>query len=138
MTALAASYDARRQEGRLVAYKLAAGAKIYKGALVCVTTSTGLAQTGADAAGVVFVGVAYETADNSGGIAGAKSVRVSKSGEFTYAKAGAAQANVGQTAFVADDNTVSTAATTNSVACGVVTGVVSPALVQIRIDGKVS
>ncbi len=138
MTALTAAYDAKRKDGKLVAHPLAAGAKVFKGALVAVASATGLAQAAADAAGLVFAGVAYETCDNTGGAAAAKLLRVQKTGDYTYAKAGAVLADIGKAAFVADDNTVSTTATTNSLPCGVVVGLTDSAHVVVRIDGKVN
>ena len=138
MAALTASYDARRKDGALIAYPVGAAAHVRKGGLTAVASATGLAQPAADAANVVFVGVAYEDGDNGGGAAGAKSVRVLKTGVFTYAKAGAAQTDVGKTAFIVDDGTVATAPTTDNVACGVVVGVPDGASVQVRIDGKVN
>ena len=137
MTALSSSYDAGRKEGALIRYPLGAGVHIRKGGLLAVAAATGLVQPASDSAGLVFVGVAYEEADNTLGAAGAKSVRVLKTGVFTYAKAGAAQSDVGKTAFVVDDATVSTAATTDSLACGVVVGIADMS-VQVRIDGKVN
>lgn len=138
MTALSQPYDARRKDGVLVAYPVAAGAHVHKGGLIAVAATTGLAQPAADAAGVTFVGIAYEDMDNTGGAAGAKLVRLLKTGVFTYAKTAAAQTDVGKTAFVVDDATVSTAATADNVACGVVVGVPDAASVQVRIDGKVN
>ena len=138
MTALSKSYDARRKDGALVLYPLGAGVHIRKGGLLAVASATGLVQPGSDSAGLVFVGVAYEEGDNTGGAAGAKSVRVLKTGVYTYAKTAAVQADTGKTAFVVDDGTVSTAATTDSVICGVVVGAPDAQSVQIRIDGKVS
>ena len=138
MTALSSPYDARRKDGALLASAVAAGAHVFKGGLLTVASATGLAQPGADAAGQVFAGVAYESADNTGGAAGAKTVRILKTGVFTYAKTSAAQTDVGKTVFLVDDNTVSTAATTDNIACGVVVGVPDSAHVQIRIDGKVN
>ena len=76
--------------------------------------------------------------DNTGGAGAAKSVRVLKTGDYTYAKTGAALTDIGKTAFVADDNTVSTAATTNSLPCGVVVGLTDSAHLVVRIDGKVN
>ena len=137
MTALSSSYDARRKDGALVLYPLGAGVHVRKGGLLAVA-ATGLAQPASDSAGTVFVGIAYEEADNTGGAAGAKSVRVLKTGIYTYAKTGAAQTDVGKTAFAVDDATVSTAATTDNLACGVVVGVPDTLTVQIRIDGKVN
>ena len=138
MTALSASYDARRKDGALVACPVGAGAHVFKGALVAVAAATGLAQPASDAAGLVFAGVAYEGADNTGGAAGAKSVRVLKTGIFTVAKASAAQTDVGKTALIVDDATVTTAATADNVACGIVVGVPDAAHVQVRIDTKVN
>jgi hypothetical protein len=138
MTALTSSYDARRKDGALVRYPLGAGVHVRKGGLLTAAAATGLVQPATDSAGVVFVGVAYEESDNTLGLAGAQAVRVLKTGVFTYAKTAAAQTDVGKTAFVVDDNTVSTAATTDSIACGIVVGVPDALTVQIRIDGKVN
>ena len=57
MTALAGSYDPKRRDGQLIRYPLAAGAHVFKGALVCVAVATGFLAPGADTAGVVCVGV---------------------------------------------------------------------------------
>lgn len=138
MTALSQTYDARRKDGELIAYPVAAGARVFKGALLAIAGATGLAQPAADAAGLTFAGVAYEGSNNSAGAGGAALVRVLKTGVFTYAKTGAAQTDAGKTAFVVDDNTVSTAPTTDNIACGIVVGVPDAAHVQVRIDGKVS
>lgn len=149
MTALAASYDPKRKDGQLIRYPLAAGAHVFKGALVCVSTTTGLLMPGADAAGVVCVGVAFEEGNNgvgavqydgsvSSGLAGAVSVRVQTVGLYQYHKAGAVQADVGKQAFLVDDNTVATAATTNSVKCGVVGALVDSGTVAVLIDGRIS
>lgn len=149
MTALASSYDPKRKDGELIRYPLAAGVHVFKGALVCVNTTTGLLMPGADAAGVVCVGVAFEEGNNvaggvqydgsvSSGLAGAVSVRVQTVGLYQYHKAGATQADVGKQAFLVDDNTVATAATTNSVKCGVVGGLVDSGTLAILIDGRIS
>lgn len=136
MTALSASYDARRKDGALVSCPVGAGARVFKGALLAVAAATGLVQPAGDAPGLAFAGVAYEEADNAGGAAGAKSVRVLKTGVFTLAKAGAAQTDVGKAAFVVDDATVATAATANALACGVVVGLADGAHLRVRIDTK--
>ena len=138
MAALGNSYDARRKDGALVRYPVGAGVHVRKGGLLTVAAATGLVQPASDSAGAVFIGIAYEEADNTVGAAGAKSVRVLKTGVFTYAKTGAAQTDVGKAAFVVDDATVSTTATADSIGCGVVVGVPDAVSVQIRIDGKVS
>ena len=149
MTALAGSYDPKRRDGQLIRYPLAAGAHVFKGALVCVGVATGLLVPGADAAGVVCVGVAYEEGNNvaggvqydgsvSSGAAGAVSVRVQTVGLYQYHKVGAVQADVGKQAFLLDDNTVSTAGTADNVKCGVVGALVDSGTVAILIDGRVS
>ncbi len=137
MTALASAHETRRKDGALVRYGLGAGTHILKGGLTAVA-ATGQAQPASDSAGLVFIGVAYEEGGGTSGAAAAKSVRVFKTGVFTYAKAGASLSDIGKTAFVVDDGTVSTAATVNSIACGVVVGVPDALSVQIRIDGKVN
>lgn len=138
MTALMSSHDARRKDGALVLYPLGAGVHVRKGGLLAVASATGLVQPASDSSGLVFVGVAYEGSDNTGGAAGAKSVRVLKTGVYTYAKTAAVQADTGKAAFVVDDGTVSTAPTADSLICGVVVGAPDTLSVQIRIDGKVS
>ena len=137
MTALSASYDARRKDGALVACPLGAGAHVFKGALLAVA-ATGLIQPASDAPGLVFAGVAYEGADNTTGAAGAKSVRVLKTGVFTLAKTGAVASDVGKAALVVDDATVATSPTADNIACGVVVGVPDGAHLEVRIDTKVS
>lgn len=132
------SYDARRKDGALVRYPVGAGVHVRKGGLLAVAAATGLAQPASDSAGLVFIGIAYEEADNTLGGAGALLVRVLKTGVYTYAKTAAAQTDTGKAAFVVDDATVATAATTDSIACGVVVGVPNAVSVQIRIDGKVN
>jgi len=137
MAALAGTFDTKRKNGALIAYPLAAGARVFQGALVAVTSATGLAAPAADAAGVVCVGVAYESADNTGGAAGALAVRVQKTGLYRYPKTGAAQTDVGKTARVVDDNTITTAATANGVVAGVVGALVDSGTLAILIDGRV-
>ena len=150
MAALTSSYETKRKDGQLVRYPLAAGAHVFKGALVSVLTASGLLVPGADVAGAVFVGVAYEEGNNIagyvppfGGIpgtgaAGAVSIRVEKDGLYQFHKTGAVQADVGKVAFILDDNTVSTAATTNSVHCGVVGALIDAGTLAVLIDGRTS
>ena len=106
MAALTGAYDAKRKDGAIIAFLVGAGVIVHKGALVAVTSATGFVGPAADAAGTVFVGVAYESADNSRGAGGAAWVRVQTVGLYRYGKAGAVQSDVGKTAYVVDDNTV--------------------------------
>jgi len=150
MAALTSSYETKRKDGQLVLYPLAAGVHTFKGALVCVVSATGLLVPGADVAGAVFVGVAYEDGNNVAGYvpplggtpgtgaAGAVSIRVEKDGLYQFHKTGAVQSDVGKVAYLLDDNTVSTAATANSVHCGVVGALVDANTLAILIDGRTS
>gem|GEM_PF-2601373 len=150
MAALTSSYETKRKDGQLVLYPLAAGVHTFKGALVCVVSATGLLVPGADVAGAVFVGVAYEDGNNVAGYvpplggtpgtgaAGAVSIRVEKDGLYQFHKTGAVQSDVGKVAYLLDDNTVSTAATANSVHCGVVGALIDGGTLAILIDGRTS
>ena len=109
---------------RLVPLPVAAGEVIFVGALVC-TDATGVAVPAADAAGTVFQGVAHRGFDNSAGADGDLSgplsqqryCEVDQNGPYSFAVDGAAPIS-GDTALVVDDDTVSAAATVNSLACG--------------------
>ena len=139
MAALSSPYDARRKDGALLASAVAAGARVFKGGLLTVASATGLAQSGADALPDRCSPESLTKARTTQAARRArKAVRILKTGVFTYAKTGAAQTDVGKTVFLVDDNTVSTAATADNIACGVVVGVPDTAHVQIRIDGKVN
>lgn len=102
--------------GDMVAHPVAASTKIYLGSLVCVNAS-GYAIPGADTAGLSFVGVACETADNSSGSAGDIKVQVRRLGIANFAASGLTQANVNDALYISDDQTVATT-TTNSIQCG--------------------
>ena len=128
MTALAESHGPKRREGELIRYPLAVGAHMFKGALVSVSSTTGYAAPGADATGTVCVGVAFEEGNNTTG-------GVQYDGSIS---SGAVQSDVGKVAYLLDDNTVSTAATANSVHCGVVGALVDAGTLAILIDGRTS
>jgi len=85
---------------------VAANAVIYQGALVVL--EGGYATAGKTATGLVAIGRAEETVDNTGGNAGAKAVRVRR-GAFKFkndATDPVGQASLGQTCYVVDDETV--------------------------------
>jgi hypothetical protein len=117
MTALTQPCATPTEEGVRRQFPVAAGANIWQGALV-VLVAGGWAAQGQAATGLVAVGRARKTADNVGGANGALTVEVDK-GTFRWANDPAnpiAQANVGQTAYVLDDNTVSLLGTGRSIA----------------------
>ena len=132
MTALTDNYEAKRQDGVMISVPVKASTTIYKGALV-VDLSTGYASVGADGSGNIFLGVAVEKADNSSGSDGDIEVRVYKTGTYQYTKATAVQTDLGQAAYVRDDNTVALS-TTNSVLAGYVVDIVDSSTVKLRID----
>jgi len=132
VTALSASYEAKRQDGEIIDVLVKSSAVIYKGALV-VDKGTGYAEPGADGASYIFLGVAVESV-TGGATDGAKSVRVNKTGVFQYTKATAVQTDLTVAMFIHDDQTVGTSAT-NSVACGYCVGIVDGSHIKLRIDG---
>ncbi|MGD2110389.1 MAG: DUF2190 family protein [Phycisphaerae bacterium] len=95
----------------LRSFKVAASEHIYKGAFVGLS-SGGYAQ--ALTAGDLFMGIAYEEADNSSGSDGDVSVRVYSLGDFGHALSGAAIANVGDAVYASADDTLTFTSTSNS------------------------
>jgi hypothetical protein len=135
LTLLTANHDAERKDGILVVYKVAAGKVIYKGALVCLNAA-GYAVPAADAAGLTFVGVAYERGDNAGGEDGGVSARVWKDGSFRVAMRSPRLEDLGKPAYVVDDNTVALAAA-NAVLAGTVVEIPADDVVRVLIRNAV-
>ena len=92
-------------------YPVEASAKIYKGAGLGKSAS-GHAQP--LVAGNVFLGLAYEEADNTGGADGAKKVRAYTVGDFEVPLSSAAQSNQGDKVYMSDDGTFTFTSTSNS------------------------
>lgn len=134
MTATTTPREAKRKDGKLISYPMAA-VRIPKGALVSINTS-GYATNASDAAGEKFAGVAYETVDNSAGAPGDVSIRVETTGTFVFVDGGAngAQTDVGVEFNIVDNQTVTDASTTNNLKAGVAVESISPTQVRIRID----
>lgn len=107
-------------------YPVAAGAVIHQGAQVVL--DGGYLKPGAEAAGLVAVGRAEESVDNSAGASGAEKARCRR-GTFAWKNSATdpvGQANVGKPAYIVDDETV--AATDGG-------GTRSPAGTIINLDG---
>lgn len=121
MTALTEHRSTPRRDGDFYDYPVAADAVIYQGALVALNAA-GNAVPAADAANLIVVGRAESPADNTGGAAGAIKVRVRK-GVFGYDTTTLTQANIGDTVYCADDQTVTSSAGSHSVAAGTLTAV---------------
>ena len=134
MPALSQPYETHEREGLIVAYPVKANARIWKGALVCVD-STGYLVPASDTANLRFVGVAFESVDNTGGANGAKRCRVVKRGTFVYNRTGAAytQADIGAIVRAATDNEVAKTST-NNIVVGTVVELLDGNRVRIRID----
>lgn len=134
MTATTNAREAKRKDGELISYKMAA-AKIPKGALVNINAA-GYATNASDTAGDTFAGVAYETVDNSTGNAGDKEIRVETTGTFVFVDGGAngAQTDLGVEFKILDNQTLTDAATTNNVKAGICVESVDSGTVRIRID----
>ena len=130
---LKANYDSERKDGVLVSYKVAAGAMIYKGALVCLNDS-GYAVPAHDELRLKFVGVAYERGDATDGAD--VTVRVWKDGSFRVTMAGAAREDLGADAYVVDDNTVGLD-TSFSIFAGTIVEIPSEDTVRILIRNAV-
>lgn len=95
--------------GELITVPVAAGAKIYAGALVAAS-ATGYAQPGGAATTLTYLGRAEQYADNTGGAAGAITVQVRRKRAFYWQNSGTdpvTQASLGKTAYIVDDQTVS-------------------------------
>lgn len=114
----------------LRSFQVAAAAHVFKGALVGLSAA-GYAQP--LTAGDVFVGVAYEEMDNTGGAAGDKSVRVYTLGDFGLTLTGATIADLGRPVFASADDTLTFTGAGNSYV-GVVQDFVATNEIILRID----
>lgn len=133
MGALTADINTPRKEGKLLSCPVVASDIIYGGSLIACNAA-GYALPGADTVGLIFLGVAAARADNSSGSAGDKDVTFWRKGVFLFAIAAATQANVGDTVYLVDDQTVGLAATTtNDIACGTIIEYESATSVWVEI-----
>ncbi len=96
--ASAQAFDTRRSNSDMIEGKMGAE-KIYEGTLCMINAAGFIVQVADTATGDCFAGVAAETVDNSGGAAGAKTIKLWVKGVFTFKHAGAARTDVGLPAF---------------------------------------
>ena len=95
-------------DGELIGVPMAAGAKIFAGALV-VANANGYAEPGKAAANLTYLGRAERAVDNTGGADGAKTALVRRRKAFLFANHSAdlvTQAELGKTCYIVDDQTV--------------------------------
>lgn len=119
---------------RQIRLVLKAASVIPAGAIVCVD-ATGTAVNGSDTAGLITMGRAEHAADYT---AGDREIVVAR-GVFCYANnAGAViQADVGKPANIVDNQTVTDAATVNSIPCGYIEEVTTEGVWVAMLGGKV-
>lgn len=137
MTAITvAKKSTDRADGLIQSFKQGAE-KIPEGALVMVNAA-GYAVNATDTAGGVVVGVADETVDNSAGSVGDLSIKVRRTGVFTFVFAGTATiADVNTLVYVTDNQTVDLfGATTNDVLVGRILEFVSATKVRVDIRDR--
>lgn len=129
MTALTKGRNTPQRDVAFIEKDVAAAKVIYEGALVCLNSSGDLTP-GAVATGLIAVGRAEETVDNSDGSAGDLTCRV-RTGVFRWANSADSDeitdAEIGDLCYVVDDQTV--AKTSNS-------STRSPAGVVVDVDAQ--
>jgi len=116
MTALTGDRNTPLQQSGIEEHPAKGAARIFAGALVCLD-ATGLAIPGATALNLIARGRAEEHVDNSDGADSAVRVRV-RQGRFRWNNSAAAdaitRAEIGDTAYVVDDQTVAKTSGTNT------------------------
>jgi hypothetical protein len=114
--ALAADRDTPEIQGKLFSYPVLGTTKIYAGGIV-VLDSSGYAKPAVTATGLVAVGRAEDTVDNLLGNSGDLDVTV-REGIFRYGNSSATDlitiAEIGDTCFLVDDETVAKTSATNT------------------------
>jgi len=117
MAVLTKDRNTKRRSGDVLSLPAAADKKFYAGAIVA-RDAAGRATPGATAADILGMGRCAETVDNTGGAAGAVSVKIEK-GIFHFANSAAdpvVVADIGNNCYIEDDQTVSHTDTNQSVA----------------------
>jgi hypothetical protein len=122
LAALTSDLNHPVKDGVIVSFKMAA-VKIFKGAMVGMADETLVSvpdtgyvtnlATGTTNA-MLFVGVAEEAVDNSGGSAGDKSIKVRRTGRFVFSKSSAGQGDVGREFYASSNQDLATVATKNA------------------------
>jgi hypothetical protein len=117
MTALTTARALKERILRDTAYPMDANIKVLAGALVALSAA-GDARPAGNATASRCVGVATETVDNTGGIAGEEMITTRRSC-YPFATTDITKADVGKVAYAVDDQTVTkTAPATNPAKAG--------------------
>lgn len=124
------------QQGEVISFPMAA-VQIFEGALVSVNAA-GYLTNASDTANDVFVGVAEESKDNSGGSAGDLDLNVRRTGVLdVVANHTAAQTDVGVLAYALDNQTIDLAGNlTNDVVVGRIVSFESSSKVRVDIGDR--
>ncbi len=125
--------NTHHKDGILIAFDQSAGVSIEAGNMVAL--AAGYAQHAEDTAGLIVVGIATETMDNTSGNAGDVSVYARRKKVFYLKNSGTnpiTQADVGSSAYVEDSQTVAST-TTNNIVSGTILGI-DGAGVWVEID----
>ena len=113
-------------DGEILAMPVAAGVKIFSGALV-VANASGYVAPGTTATGLTYLGRADQHIDNSAGGDGDKSVLVRRGKAFRFANDSGDQvdqSSLGKVAYIVDDETVAaTDGTSTRSPAGTVVGI---------------
>lgn len=116
MAALTKDRNTVRRDGVQYSDPVAASTRIYAGALVCLNAS-GNAVPGSVSTTLKARGVAQEQVDNSSGAAGDKRVETRR-GVFPFANSASTdeitRADIGNSAYIVDDQTVAKTHATNT------------------------
>jgi len=138
MAALTSDRNTQYSLGDLLSIPVAASTRVFSGSLVGVNAA-GYAVPAADAAGLLFAGIAAAQADNRNGAAGDVSVVVRRRGRYSFACASTLdQSALGAQVYAADDQTVAVAAdVTNDVAVGVIDRVEGAGECWVAVDAAV-
>ena len=124
MAALAADKELEMKDpGGVIRLKMGASKTIYKGSMVSITKSTGLAMASADTASDIFAGIAVE--GNVSAATGTYYIKVYTEGAFRLVGSSLEEADIGQGLTVSDDQTVTDSASTNDIPVGILVEMVS-------------
>jgi hypothetical protein len=116
MAALDKDRNTPLREGADIIVPVAAGVKIYAGALVAANAA-GYAVPGSTATTLTYLGRAEESVDNTGGDSGSRLICIRRARAFRWdndSAAPVAQAGLGKPAYITDDHTVSGTSTGRS------------------------
>ncbi len=121
--ALTAERTTPEREGKIYALTVASNVVIYKGAIVS-KDADGYAIPAADTASTLVMGSAPYTVDNRAGEYNAARTISIKNGVFGWAHTGFTDADIGQLAYIMDDQTVTPATNaSNDIVAGVIVDV---------------